>query len=371
MRFNPPPSWPTPPAGWTPPQGWQPDPSWGPVPAGWQLWLPDDPATSAPPIPLTLSAPAVPGAGPTSTGQPGPFPAGASTSNPPHPGSPDPHPSPPRSGMSGRRLAVLGGVAGVVVIGLGAGLALALGNDDPTPITDPGPTSPSPTAEPTPEPTTPEPTPTTAEPTSTPEPTPSPTPEPPPAPDPQPSDTVITALPDQDVTGTGPALVQFSELGDTPWVLTWQHAESGLYTLSTTEEWIGPDSGLITAGFGDGNGRYPFNIYANQEERTSLYIEARGAWTVKLTDLFAQPSWDGSSTYTGTDSEVLIVWDVPAPLDVGIWHDGTSNFQVHASGQGLSQTLVNEVGAWDSRATLPDGAQILTVKADGNWHLAP
>lgn len=47
LRFNPPPGWPTP-EDFVPGPGWQPDPSWPPLPAGWQLWVPDDvPAEAA------------------------------------------------------------------------------------------------------------------------------------------------------------------------------------------------------------------------------------------------------------------------------------------------------------------------------------
>jgi hypothetical protein len=54
QQFQTPPNWPAPPHGWVPPAGWQPDPAWGPAPAGWQFWVPDGPATAAPP---TISAP--------------------------------------------------------------------------------------------------------------------------------------------------------------------------------------------------------------------------------------------------------------------------------------------------------------------------
>jgi sugar lactone lactonase YvrE len=46
MRFNPPPNWPIA-RGFTPPPGWSPDPSWSEPPAGWQLWLGDDPSPSS------------------------------------------------------------------------------------------------------------------------------------------------------------------------------------------------------------------------------------------------------------------------------------------------------------------------------------
>ncbi|WP_193104529.1 hypothetical protein [Brachybacterium sp. FME24] len=43
-RFNPPPNWPEPPHdGWIPPADLRPQYSWGPVPAGWRLWLPQEP----------------------------------------------------------------------------------------------------------------------------------------------------------------------------------------------------------------------------------------------------------------------------------------------------------------------------------------
>lgn len=50
LRFNPPPNWPAPPEGFVPPAGWQPDPAWGPVPEGWQLWVDDASAASAPAV---------------------------------------------------------------------------------------------------------------------------------------------------------------------------------------------------------------------------------------------------------------------------------------------------------------------------------
>ncbi len=56
LRFNPPPNWPAPPDGFVPPAGWQPDPAWGPAPEGWQLWVDDASASSAPAV---ASAPAV------------------------------------------------------------------------------------------------------------------------------------------------------------------------------------------------------------------------------------------------------------------------------------------------------------------------
>lgn len=50
LRFNPPPNWPAPPDGFVPPAGWQPDPAWGPAPEGWQLWVDDASASSAPAV---------------------------------------------------------------------------------------------------------------------------------------------------------------------------------------------------------------------------------------------------------------------------------------------------------------------------------
>lgn len=57
MRYNPPPGWPTPPAGWTPPPGWKPDSAWGDAPAGWELWISDDPATSSAAIEPSTASP--------------------------------------------------------------------------------------------------------------------------------------------------------------------------------------------------------------------------------------------------------------------------------------------------------------------------
>lgn len=48
MKFNAPPTWPQPPAGWTPPPGWSPAPDWPSAPEGWQYWVEDEPAASAP-----------------------------------------------------------------------------------------------------------------------------------------------------------------------------------------------------------------------------------------------------------------------------------------------------------------------------------
>lgn len=59
-RFNPPPNWPEPPHdGWTPPDGFRPPHAWGPVPAGWRMWLPDEPlARTAPPLLDSVDVPA-------------------------------------------------------------------------------------------------------------------------------------------------------------------------------------------------------------------------------------------------------------------------------------------------------------------------
>lgn len=46
MRFNPPPNWPVEP-GWAPPTGWRPPQDWEEPPYGWQLWVPDAPASPA------------------------------------------------------------------------------------------------------------------------------------------------------------------------------------------------------------------------------------------------------------------------------------------------------------------------------------
>lgn len=48
-RFNPPPGWPPVPSGWKPPAGWSPPADWAELPAGWQLWLTDEPVVDAPP----------------------------------------------------------------------------------------------------------------------------------------------------------------------------------------------------------------------------------------------------------------------------------------------------------------------------------
>jgi hypothetical protein len=59
VRYNPPPNWP-PPAGWAPPANWHPDPGWPPAPAGWTLWVDDNPiapvAPAAPSGPVTIAA---------------------------------------------------------------------------------------------------------------------------------------------------------------------------------------------------------------------------------------------------------------------------------------------------------------------------
>jgi len=44
-RFNPPPGWPPPPdPSWLPEAGWRPDPAWPAAPAGWQWYVPAEPA---------------------------------------------------------------------------------------------------------------------------------------------------------------------------------------------------------------------------------------------------------------------------------------------------------------------------------------
>lgn len=47
-RFNPPPNWPEPPRdGWVPPEDWLPRRAWGSVPAGWRLWVQEQPLVDA------------------------------------------------------------------------------------------------------------------------------------------------------------------------------------------------------------------------------------------------------------------------------------------------------------------------------------
>lgn len=59
-RFNPPPNWPEPPRdGWTPPEDWLPRRAWGAVPAGWRLWVGQEPLTpTAPPLQSSEDVPA-------------------------------------------------------------------------------------------------------------------------------------------------------------------------------------------------------------------------------------------------------------------------------------------------------------------------
>jgi hypothetical protein len=73
----------------------------------------------------------------------------------------------------------------------------------------------------------------------------------------------------------------------------------------------------------------------------------------------------------GHGDSVLVVPPVLShdPAFYTFTHNGRSNFIVEADDDGLSHvdTLINNIGPYSGRMTIPDGTKVINIAADGDW----
>ncbi|MET8050562.1 hypothetical protein ABZU75_23485 [Streptosporangium sp. NPDC005286] len=106
----------------------------------------------------------------------------------------------------------------------------------------------------------------------------------------------------------------------------------------------------------------------NGTEAGGLKIQADGSWTLRLKPVSMARPWAGSKV-SGRGDEVLKL-DPPSSglTTVQARHSGSSNFIVDSYAENGTEGLVNEIGSWKGEVLLPDGAMLLTVRADGTWN---
>jgi len=230
-------------------------------------------------------------------------------------------------------------VAGLVVLG-----AIFGGDDDGAPVATDPPASQSALGADT------QPRPDVA---PEPGPTPEPTPEPEPEPEPVATFDPIT------LEGSGDDIIDIPVVADFPVVATFTHRGSSNFAVVSYDEG-GGRLDLLVNDIGSYDGTVSLNFSVPPAE---LEITASGPWTVTISDLRDQPTYDGSAS--GSGDQVLFVTADAGRL--AATHDGGSNFVVRAWGDRRS-LLVNEIGAYSGTVRLPD-AVALEISADGSWTL--
>lgn len=404
-KFNPPPGWPEQPEGWQPPPGWTPDPSWPPAPAGWQFWVPANPAPEAAPAAGTQAgpgpgseagagadagaeatevhqtppasaagtppatdhhgggyqageqpggAPAPGSAAPASGGAPSsPYGGGAGSPYPtaPYPtAAPGTYPGAPAAPVASRpwhhRWWVFGAAAAaLLLVGClaGSGVALLTHSDDPATSADPGPGEPVPTN---------------------------------PGPD-GPDDPAGSGglSPGEERTGQGPAIVSLDLPPDAFHTITVTFSGEGTfaaYLVDDEGEHVGSALGIS---YQDYSGTHLVELGATVTPTAVDIEDADGEWTLLLQDLNEAPTWPAE---TSGEGEMVMRID-PTALDgetvVEGTHDGESNFIVraHQAEGDFYDLLFNEIGEYSGEAQSPvSGDSVaLEIDADGSWTLSP
>jgi hypothetical protein len=116
-------------------------------------------------------------------------------------------------------------------------------------------------------------------------------------------------------------------------------------------------------------GSYSGQVLLPSPGALTFDIDADGAWTLDINQAGAATE----AAFSGKGDAVSGLFDAP---DTGPWefnHDGESNFAVHlicADGQDLIQNEIGQVSG-SSIVRFGDSPCLWSVKADGNWSLAP
>lgn len=173
------------------------------------------------------------------------------------------------------------------------------------------------------------------------------------------------AVKPQSYRGRGDKVLRIKD-GDEIWLASLTHAGSSNFIVDAVPPGGGDGEGLVNA-----IGRYKGTVLFNMEEGSStraIKIKADGSWTVKLKPVGYARRWTGSKV-SGKGDDVLAM-DPPSSglATATLKHSGESNFIVDAyTRDGDSEGLVNEIGRYSGEVTLPDGAFLFTVHAEGSW----
>lgn len=116
-------------------------------------------------------------------------------------------------------------------------------------------------------------------------------------------------------------------------------------------------------------GNYSGEVLLSSSGTWTFDVNADGAWTIDV----SPPGLADGPAFSGAGDQVSGVFDPPAS---GAWefsHDGQRNFIVQTVCAGGTGFVQNEIGpvTGSSIVKFDDGPCLWTVKADGNWSIAP
>lgn len=193
------------------------------------------------------------------------------------------------------------------------------------------------------------------------------TPTPTAVPTPSPGPTPLATLTPIERSGMGNKIVRL-ELPDKIVIATATHRGEENFVVWALDA-AGEQQDLLVNTIG----RYAGTVLVGlQAAPAAFQVEADGAWTITVKDVFAAREWDPAGAVEGSADDVIrLSEEVSGFTTVNIAHSGDENFVVWAYTASDRDLLVNEIGQYAGEHVLPSGTFLIVVEADGDWIIAP
>ena len=148
---------------------------------------------------------------------------------------------------------------------------------------------------------------------------------------------------------------------------TWTGAEANnrMYALDSG----GNEGGLLVNTTGSYSGSTLLNL--SDDETAALKVEGNGRWKIRIEPTSKAHRWDGKGTFEGKSDDVVHVQGVFTGRDKLSFESTKAEGRttIHGIRNKGSKRIINAVGVFSWKYSVPAGVILFHVRSDGQWTL--
>ncbi len=168
--------------------------------------------------------------------------------------------------------------------------------------------------------------------------------------------------------GKGDKTVTFDIPEDAIGLASLSHPGAGQFDVRSVDE-DGRETQVLVKTTGPYKGVVLFDLV---DHSVAFKVSADGAWKITVKPTETAPAWDGTSTLKGkTDTVVGLATPSAAGDAIAIAYSGKGRFAVRAHTPEDETYLVDQTGRYKGTKKLPEGTNLLEIRAKGTWSIKP
>jgi hypothetical protein len=169
------------------------------------------------------------------------------------------------------------------------------------------------------------------------------------------------------IDGRGNATIRLPPKVGRPAIVHAQHDGGGQFTVTAIDS-SGSSLGVVAQSVGAYGGTFPIGFVDEAgHPTTGLTVATDDAWHLDITQAVLAPQLTGSGVAGHGDT--VLSYRGPA-VAAHVVSSGATPFTIHTYEKGVAALVVNTIGPYDARITLPKGPAFISVTATGDWSMS-